>query len=168
VIPDNPDLPLILPFVDVLKHRARFLADHRILRLPFIEDPLANQVRQSPSAADGSTGQIDICEFDSNRALFIAGWAWLPGKNRCADFVIIGCKDTAGNFKPICVLETGRQRKDLVEYFHIPKMEQAGFARAVNPVNLPRGDLMIEGWAIDFKGQKAWPLASSLNLKQSR
>ena len=168
VIPDNPDLALVFPFVDVLKNRARILAEHHVLRLPFIKEPLANQVRQSPPDANGSTGQIETCAFDSNGSLFITGWAWLPGRNRRADCVVIGCKDAAGNFKPICVLSTGARREDLREHFHIPKMEQAGFARAVNPANLLPGDVTIAGWAIDLKGQQAWPLASSLNLKQSR
>jgi hypothetical protein len=167
-IPDNPDLALVLPYVDLLKKRARFLAEHRVLRLPFIKGPLANQVRQSPPDADGSTGWIDTCAFYSNGSLIITGWAWLPGKNQRADCVVIGCKDTAGNFKPICVLRTGARRDDLREHFHIPKIEQAGFARTVNPANLLPGDVTIAGWAIDLKGQKAWPLASSLTLKQSR
>ena len=165
VIPDNPDLALVFPFVDVLKNRARILAEHRVLRLPFIKGPLANQVRQSPPATNGSTGQIETCAFDSNGSLIITGWAWLPGRNQRADCVVIGCKGTAGNFKPICVLSTGARREDLRERFQIPKMEQAGFSRAVNPANLLPGDVTIAGWAIDLKGQKAWPLASSLNLK---
>jgi hypothetical protein len=168
VIPDNPDLALILPFVEVLKNRARFLAEHHVLRLPFVKGPLANQTRQSPSGADGSTGQIETCVFDSNGSLSITGWAWLPGKNQRADFVIVGCKNAAGDFKPISVLRTGARREDLRERFHIQKMAKAGFSQAVNPANLLPGDVTIEGWGIDFKAQKAWPLASSLHLRQSR
>lgn len=152
VIPDNPDLALIFPYVDVLKTRARTLAEHRVLRLASIEGPLAAQVRQSPANADGSTGRIETCAFDSHGSLFISASAWLPGRNQRADRVLIGCKDTAGQFKPICVLGA----------------EQAGFSRTVNPANLPAGDIAIEGWAIDLNAQKAWPLASSLILKRSR
>ena len=126
-------------------------------------------MRQLPPDADGSTGQIETCAFYPNGSLVITGWAWLPSKNRRADCVVIGCKDAAGNFKPICVLSTGARREDLREHFHIPMMEQAGFfSRTVNPANLPTGDVTIEGWAIDLKEQQAWPLASSLTLKQSR
>ena len=37
VVPDNPDLAFVLPQVDALKHRAHLLAEHRVLRLPFIK-----------------------------------------------------------------------------------------------------------------------------------
>jgi hypothetical protein len=168
VIPDNPDLALVFPYVNILKNRARILADHHLLRLPFIKGPLAAQVRQSPPDADGSAGRIETCAFDSHGSLFITGWAWSPGRNQHADSAVIGCKDAAGNFKPICVLSTGVRRDDLRERLQLPKIEYAGFSRIINPANLPTGDVAIEGWAIDVKDQKAWPLASSLNLKQSR
>jgi hypothetical protein len=168
VIPDNPDLALIFPFVDELKVRARILAEHHVLRLPFIKGPLAAQVRQSPADADGSAGRIETCAFDSHGSLFITGWAWLPGRNQRADCVVIGCKDAAGHFKLLTVLRTGVPREDLRERFQIPQLEQAGFSQTVNPANLPAGDVAIEGWSVDLKKQKAWPLASTLNLKQSR
>jgi hypothetical protein len=165
VIPDNPDLALVFPYVDVLKNRARILAGHHVLRLPFIKEPLAAQVRQAPTAADGSRGRIETCAFDSQRSLLITGWAWLPGRDQCANCVVIGCKDAGGNFKPICMLRTGAPREDLRKRFQLPNIEHAGFSQTVNPTNLPAGDVMIEGWAIDLKEQKAWPLASSLTLK---
>ena len=168
VIPDNPDLALIFPFVDELKLRARILAEHRVLRLPFIKGPLAAQVRQPPPDADGSAGRIETCAFDGQGSLFITGWAWSPARNQHADCAVIGCKDATGNFKPICVLGTGMLRDDLCERYQLPMMEYAGFSRTVNPANLPTGDVVIEGWAIDLKEQKAWPLASSLKLKQPR
>jgi hypothetical protein len=168
VIPDNPDLELIFPLVDELKVRARLLAEHRVLRLPFIKGPLAAQVRQPPPDADGSAGRIETCAFDSHGLLLITGWAWLPGRNQQADCAVIGGKDAAGNFKPICVLGTGLPRDDLRARPLVPKVDYAGFSQTVNPANLPTGDVAIEGWAIDVTEQKAWPLASSLSLKQSR
>jgi hypothetical protein len=168
VIPDNPDLALVFPFVNMLKNRVQILAQHHVLRLPFVRGPLAAQVRQSPDDANGSTGVIETCAFDGHGALFITGWAWMPGRNQRADCVVIGCKDAAGNYKPLTVLRTGVPREDLRQRFHLPQLEQAGFSQTVNPANLPIGDVAIEGWAVDLKKQKAWPLASSLNLKQSK
>jgi hypothetical protein len=168
VIPDNPDLALVFPYVDILKNRAHILAKHRVLRLPFVKGPLAAQVQQSPKDSNGSTGQIETCTLDSHGSLFITGWAWLPDRNHCADRVIIGSKDSSGNFKPICILRTGARREDLRERLQVPTIEKAGFSRTVNSANLSAGNVAIEGWAIDLKGQKAWPLASSLNLEQTR
>jgi hypothetical protein len=165
VIPDNPDLALLWPYVDLLKQRIPILREHHILRLPFIKGPLAEQVRQSPPDSDGSAGRIETCAFDSHGLLSITGWAWSPGRNQPADRAVIGCKDAAGNFKPICVLSTGMLRHDLRERFQLPKIESAGFSQTVDPANVPPGDVAIKGWAIDLQEQKAWPLASSLSLK---
>lgn len=167
VIPDNPDLALIFPSVKVLRHRALVLAEHRVLRVPFIKGPLAAQVRQSPANASGSAGRIETCAFDGRDSLFITGWAWLPGKNQRADYIVIGCKDTAGEFKPISVFNPGVPRDYFPERAQLPEKEQAGFfSRTISPANLPAGDIAIEGWAIDLKEPKAWPLASSLKLNK--
>ncbi|MDP9253667.1 MAG: hypothetical protein M3O66_01805 [Verrucomicrobiota bacterium] len=167
-IPDNPDLTLILPFVDLLRNRARILAEHRILRLPFITEPLSSQVQQSPPATDGSNGQIETCGFDDSHSLFITGWAWLPAKNQRANCVVIGCRDTSGKFKPMTVLETGARRQDLRDRFHIAEIYHAGFSRTVNPANLLPGAVRIEGWAIDLKNQRALPLASTVTLPTAK
>lgn len=163
-IPDNPDLALIFPYVDELRGRARLLADHNILRLPLIKEPLASQLRQPPHGADGSFGQIESCAFDSNHSLLITGWAWLPARNQRASCVAIGCHDAAGTFKLITVLGTGVRREDLRDRFHVENISRAGFSQIVNPSNLLPGDVTIEGWAIDLHAQKALPLASSLTL----
>jgi hypothetical protein len=167
-IPDNPDLALIFPYVDVLKDRAHILTQHRILRLPFIKEPLSSQVQQSPPATDGSNGQIETCGFDDSHSLFINGWAWLPAKNQRANCVVIGCRDTSGKFKPMTVLETGARRQDLRDRFHIAEIYHAGFSRTVNPANLLPGAVRIEGWAIDLKNQRALPLASTVTLPTAK
>lgn len=168
VIPDNPDLALVYPSLEVLGRRARTLAEHGLLRVPFIKGPLAAQVQQSPANVSGSAGRIETCAFDTSGSLLITGWGWLPGKNQRADYVVIGCKDTAGKFKPISVFNPGVPREYLPERAQLPEIEQFGFfSRTINPANLPAGDLAIEGWAVDLKEQKAWPLASSLSLKTS-
>jgi hypothetical protein len=166
VIPDNPDLALLYPSVEVLRRRARNLADHGVLRVPFIKGPLAAQVRQSPANAGKSAGRIETCAFDNSGSLLITGWVWLPDKNRRADYVVIGCNDTDGKFKPISAFNPGVPHEYLPERAPLPEKERAGFfSRTLNPANLPAGGIAIEGWAIDLKEQKAWPLASSLNLK---
>jgi hypothetical protein len=166
VIPDNPDLALVYPSIEILTRRIHTLAEHGVWRVPFIKDPLAAQVRQSPADVTGPAGRIETCVFDSNGSLLITGWAWLAGKNQRADYVVIGCKDAAGKFKPLSVFNPGIPREYLPERAQLPEIERAGFFfRTFSAANLPAGDVAIEGWAIDLKEQKTWPLASSLRLK---
>jgi hypothetical protein len=161
-IPDNPDLALLFPYVDVLKARAQLFEEHRILRLPFVHDPLAAAVQKSPPPADGAHGRIESCEFDAHGTLQVKGWAWLPEGNRRADCVVIGCENAAGLFKPMSVLETGVTRPDLRDQTRNPRFYRAGFGRTVDTANILPGKAAMKGWAIDMRAKKAWPLASPL------
>ena len=161
-IPDNPDLALLFPYVDALKTRARLFEEYRILRLPFVHDPLAAAVQEPPPPTDGAHGRIESCAFDARGGLLVRGWAWLPEGNRRADCVVIGCEDANGLFKPMSVLETGVTRPDLRDQTHNPRFYRAGFGRAVDTTNILPGKVTIKGWAIDLRAQKAWPLASPL------
>ena len=163
-IPDNPDLALILPFVEPLRNRARYLEEKRVLRLPFVHGSLALSVKQSPPPADGSHGEIESALLEANGQLSVTGWAWLPDRGRPADCVVIGATDNAGNFKPTTVLGTGVARPDLRDGKRDPHVYRAGFAHTLSTVNLPEGEVDIRGWAIDLRAQKAWPLASSRRL----
>ncbi|PYJ07884.1 MAG: hypothetical protein DMF06_14375 [Verrucomicrobia bacterium] len=166
VIPDNPDLALVYPSVEILTRRIHSLAEHGIWRVPFIRGPLADQVRQSPANGSESAGRIETCSLDHQGSLLVAGWAWLPGKNQRADYVVIGCKNASRNFKPLSVFNPGVRREYLPERDQLPEIERAGFfSRTFSAANLPAGDVAIEGWAIDLKAERAWPLASSVHLK---
>jgi len=164
-IPDNPDLALIFPYVGALKDWVALLEKNRILRLPFVHGPLASAVQKSPPPSNDSHGQIETCDLDPNGALRVAGWGWLPERNRRADCVVIGFEDGAGIFKPITVIETGIARRDLYKAQHNPYIFRAGFAHDVKAANFPGGDVDVKGWAIDLRAQKAWPLASSVRLE---
>ena len=164
-IPDNPDLALILPFVEPLRNRARYLEEKRVLRLPFVHGSLALAVKQSPRPGDGSHGEIERAELTADRQLRLEGWAWLPERNRPADCVVIGATDNAGNFKPTTVLGTGVARPDLREGSRDRHVYRAGFAHTLSTANLPPGEVSIKGWAIDLRAQKAWPLVSSRHVR---
>lgn len=161
-IPDNPDLALILPFVEPLRNRARYLAEKRVLRLPFVHDPLASAIKQSPPPADGRHGEIESVVLEGKGQLRVTGWAWLPERKRPADCVVIGAVDKAGNFRPMTVLLTGLARPDLRDGKGDRHRYRAGFAQTASTANLPASEVDIRGWAIDLRSQKAWPLASPL------
>jgi len=167
-IPDNPDLALILPFVEPLRNRARYLKEKRVLRLPFVHDPLASVVKQSPPPADGSHGEIELAELEGSGSLSLRGWAWLPERNRPADCVVIGAENRSGDFKPITVLGTGVARPDLRDGRHDPHVYRAGFGQTISTANLPPGEVSVKGWTIDLRAQKAWPLASSRHVRPPR
>ena len=160
-IPDNPDLALLFPFQETLKKRARFLEQKRVLRLPFVHGALAAAVQEPPSPSDGTDGRIEACDFDAQGVLHVKGWAWLPQAKRRADCVVIGCENAAGLFKPMSVLETGVKRPDLRDQMQSTRFYRAGFERAIDTANILAGKVVIKGWAIDLRAQKAWPLDSS-------
>jgi hypothetical protein len=59
------------------------------------------------------------------------------------------------------VLETGVKRPDLRDQMHSTGFYRAGFERAIDAANILAGKVVIKGWAIDLRAQKAWPLDSS-------
>ena len=158
VIPDNADIRAIFPMPQWLYDSIPVLRNCGVLRLPFAGEPLASAVAKPPGETDGSHGGIDECRFDAQGNLAISGWAWLPGQNRPADRVIVGCEDATGAFRPISVLGTGESRPDLRDHFQRPNMIRAGFARTMNAANLPPGPLTVTAWAIDLRKQRAHPL----------
>jgi hypothetical protein len=164
-IPDNPDLALIFPYVGPLKEWVVLLEKHRILRLPLVHGSLTSAVQQSPPPSDGSHRQIETCSLDSDGALHVTGWAWLPARKRRADCVVIRSEDAEGVFKTITVLETGVARHDLYKAKHDPYIFQAGFAATVKTANLLDGAVYLKGWAIDLPAQKAWPSRDSRSAR---
>ena len=78
-IPDNPDLALILPFVEPLRNRARYLEEKRVLRLPFVHGSLALSVKQSPPPADGSHGEIESALLEANGQLSVTRLGLVAG-----------------------------------------------------------------------------------------
>ena len=163
-IPDNPDLALILPFVEPLRNRARYLEEQHVLRLPFVHAPLGSAVQQAPPQADEVHGRIESVERDGVDRLRLQGWAWLPERNRPADCVVIGAENPSGAFKPTTVIETGVKRPDLRDGKRDRHIFRAGFAHSASIANLPPGEIRIKGWAIDLRAQKAWPLAGAFQL----
>jgi hypothetical protein len=158
-IPDNPDLALIFPYVGGLKEWAAILDKCRILRVPFVHEALATAVQQSPPPSDGSYGRIETCNIDAKGTLHATGWAWLPERNRRADCVVFGSADTEGTFKPVTVFETGVARRELAKAHRNPYFFGAGFEGTVKPAHALNAELILKGWAIDIRTQKAWPLA---------
>ena len=159
-IPDNPDLALLMPSISALRERAGYLEKQGVLRLPFVHGALAAAVQKTPPSTDGRQGRIENAAFDQSGHLQVKGWAWLPESNRPADCVVIGAANAAGLYKPISVLETGVSRRDLRDQMQNPRVRRAGFEREIDPANILPGKVTIEGWAIDLRKQKAWPLAT--------
>lgn len=159
VIPDNPDFSRIFPDPSYLLPHARKARDHRLLRLSWVNDEMAQKARLSPPLvlAEDSSLRFETCAFDANHRLWITGIAWLSEANRRADCILIGAIDATGNFKPISVMETGVFREEL----RTTKRRLAGFARTFNPANVPAGDITIAAWAVDLKNQELHPVGGA-------
>jgi hypothetical protein len=159
-IPDNPDLALITPNVDLLKTNARALASAGLLRLPFVDGVLAESVRRTPHAANFKHGTIDAATTDKDGNLVISGWAWLPEKDRQPDCIVIGWENLDGNFQLLGITKAGMEREDVAKFFGNPKMVHAGFWARLRPkIRLPQGG-HAGAWAVDSKSKRAWPLAT--------
>lgn len=150
-IPHNPDLALIFPDVAVLRDRARRLAGHRILRLPFVRGTLAAQVQQAPDSAASMHGEIQSCVSDGQGHFQVRGWAWLPEKAHRADCVVVGWLDLSGHFQPANVFETGGGVRG--------RPQEARFS---GWLAAPPGSPQLAGWAVDLHAEKAWPLGHAL------
>ena len=85
-IPDNPDLALILPFVEPLRNRARYLGGETRLASPICARLAGFAVKQSPPPADGSHGEIELAELT---AIVSSAWRDGPGcRNEIARLIV--------------------------------------------------------------------------------
>ncbi len=160
IIPDNPDLALIFPHVDWLKVNAHTLVRGGLLRLPLLPEALGAAIKDAAASAP-NTGYLDGATLDAKGELFISGWAWLPKQKRRAHCVAIGCESN-GVVKLLTVFETGTERPDVVAAFGSGAMVGAGFARAANLRNFPRGDIVLRAWAIDLDRREATALRGAI------
>ena len=69
-------------------------------------------------------------------------------------------------YKPISLMETKRPRHG--GNTHAPKSERLLFGRALNPTNLPPGDVTIAAWAVDLHGEKLYPLAGVTSISAAQ
>ncbi len=164
VIPDNPDLLRIFPNSEILLSRVRIIRQHKLLRLPFVQDEIAQKVRTAPpaDASERHLPRIITCAFDARHRLAITGAACLPDRKRPADCVVVGCTDTTGTFKPVSIIETESWRKDLIS---VKKRRSSRFARAFSSANIPAGDITISAWAVDLAKKKVYPLGGSTKIR---
>lgn len=111
VIPDNPDLRFLFPVRGGLLEPTRVLRKHGILRLHFVSDELAHEVRKAPRPMDTNPfGRLETCALDANRNLRVTGHAWLPERQRAPDCIVLGAVDTTGAFQPVSIIDTERGR----------------------------------------------------------
>ena len=166
VIPDNGDLALVFPYVPVLKHRAGVVRAHGVLRLPFVGEPLATIVKQTPQAQDYRYGSVASASVQYEHDLVIRGWAWLPDKNKKPDCIVVGAKRANGTFELLGVAEALKSRPDLQKLFSNAEMGSAGFDTTIklNPKR-QRGVAEIGLWAVDLDRATAYPVKGGRELK---
>jgi len=159
VIPDNPDLAYLYPSADHVLRTSRALRQHNALRVNFAKPAVARNVRKPPpETMDESAGRLETCMIDSNRNLYVTGWAKLPFHGSRANCVVLAAEQRSGEFKPVSVMEAAPVKSKPVGE---GKVRRVWFSRSLNTANLPAGDVLLGAWAVDLKKKKVYPLAGA-------
>jgi hypothetical protein len=165
-IPKNPEIALLSPYpVGEVLSTIRTLAEHDVLRPRLVGEKLTNTVRERPEAGAISNGVLDAAKLEATGEVTFAGWARIPDEDRAADCVVLGAETSAGEWSPLCVVETGRKRTDVSQYFGSRALARAGFFLTVNAIGLPSGDVTVRAWALDLQNERAFPMAGAFKLQ---
>jgi hypothetical protein len=168
-IPQNPEIGLLSPYpVQETVSTIRTLAENDALRPRLVSPKLASAVNQRPNTDDASAGTLDAARLDATNHLLFQGWARVPNEDRPADCVVLGFETSDGVWKPFCLVETGGKRPDVARHFGNVALAPAGFSGGVDATSLPRGDITLRAWAIDYQNERAFPVGGAVRLQSRR
>ena len=88
----------------------------------------------------------------------IAGWAFLPGKNKTPERVIITLAD---NKTVAAVAEVKLPRPDVAKALNNPSYKNSGWDVTINASALPAGKSVLKAWAYDSATKEATPLGGT-------
>jgi hypothetical protein len=88
----------------------------------------------------------------------IAGWAFLPGKNKIPDRVIITQSD---NKTVVAVAAVKLPRPDVAKALKNPGYKSSGWDITINAAELPPGKSLLKAWAYDSATKEATPLGNT-------
>jgi hypothetical protein len=159
VFPTNPDLKLILPYLNVLRTRAHVLADAGLLHFHFVSPRFLNQLKEPGSSTDLSHGRLEAANVREN-SLITSGWTWSSRKG--SDCVLIGLRKPTGQLELLSVVRPVIARPDVERQYGTDKMKALGFWSKVSVPVLAEG--VIEAWAVDPTAEIALPLAGAPRL----
>jgi hypothetical protein len=139
-----------------------------LLTLPKASDSLRRAIASAPpGGADDGGGFLDFGEGLPNGQVRFAGWARDPVKQVSADYVVLGWRQSDNLFHPLTAIRTGQVRPDVAKACG-PRLRKSGFDQEIDLSKLPAGLVTIEGWAIDWATQQAFPLKGAVQLDRPR
>jgi hypothetical protein len=167
-LPNNPDLFAAYPYLAAFPKRVEEMRHFGVLRLPEVSKRLVRTIRKAPTTTDFRSGHIDVSASVLRGRLYrIKGWARNPERNSCTDLVIVGWQQREGSFHPFTIISTGRSRPDVTQAFNSPSLSNCGFDEEIDVSRLPKRDIELKAWAVDFRGQEAFPIEGTACLYPS-
>lgn len=126
----------------------------------------ASEVKFKSPSDPSKTGYFDAVndastpkhEAAKTATVKMAGWAFLPGKDKIADRVIITLSD---NKTVVAVAPVNLPRPDVAKALKNPAYQNSGWTTTVNASALPAGKSVLKAWAYDSATKEATPLGGS-------
>ena len=156
VFPNNPDLKLIFPYVNVLRMRLHAIARAGLLPYPFPGPRLVDLFKEQAPSADRSHGRLEEAVV-RNGSLITSGWIWSSQKN--PDCVAIGFRKPAGQFEFLSIIAPMVEKREIEGPSKGQTMKALGF-REETPLSTPE-EGTVEAWAVNASAKTASPLAGA-------
>ncbi|GET42986.1 hypothetical protein [Microseira wollei] len=126
----------------------------------------ASEVKFKSPSDPSKTGFFDTVnesigpkhEVAKTATVKIAGWAFLPGKNKIPERVIITLAD---NKTVVAVADVKLPRPDVAKALNNPAYKSSGWDVTINASALPPGKSVLKAWAYDSATKEATPLGGT-------
>jgi hypothetical protein len=159
VFPNNPDLELIFPYVNVLRARSHTIARAGLLPCHLLSPRLVDLFKEQGPSADPSHGRLEEAVV-RDASLITSGWIWSSQKN--PDCVAIGLRKPTGQFEFLSIIAPTVEKRDIEGRSKKQTMKPLGF-RDKTPLSMP-GEGIVEAWAVNTTAETASPLAGARRL----
>jgi hypothetical protein len=157
--PENPDLKLIFPFVNVLRIRAHTVVGAGLLHCHLLSPRLLDQLKEPQHSSDASHGQLEAATVRDN-TLITSGW--IPSSPKKPNCALIALRKPTGQLALMSVVAATISRPDIERRYQHERMKPVEFWDQI-PLSMP-AEGIIEAWAVDASAEVAWPLAGSTSL----
>jgi hypothetical protein len=159
VFPNNPDLKLIFPYVNVLRARSHAIARAGLLPYHFPRPQLVDLFKEQGPSADRPRGRLEEAVVRDG-SLITSGWIRSSQKN--PDCVAIGFRKSTGQFEFLSIIAPSAEKRDIEGRSKKQTMKPLGF-RDETPLSMS-GEGTVEAWAVNTTAETASPLVGARRL----
>lgn len=109
------------------------------------------------------TGRVEVAKCRPDGRFWFSGWARSSLKHAKADYAVLGWQGRDHSFHLFTAIPTGAVRADLAKLYG-PDSRKAGFLQEIEISDLPPPDVTIQGWAVDWEAQQAFPMEGGVRF----